>query len=251
MRLVRHAGFAVPTDRVTRILARLASTGSATDAGTGRLCAVAAGVTEMSGAGIMLMVGNEPHTSVCTTGGVSALIEDLQYTLGEGPCVDAYRLGRPVLEPDLGAPTEARWPAFARSAVAGGARAVFGFPMSVGTVRLGALNLYRDRPGPLTTEQHADAELVAAIAGRTLITMQTGADHGALGVELEAGSNLRLVVHQATGMVAEQLGITVTEALIRLRAHAFAKDRALTDVASDVVTGGFRFARAGGDSPGQ
>ena len=79
--------------------------------------------------------------------------------------------------------------------------------------------------------------------------MQTGADHGALGVELEAGSNLRLVVHQATGMVAEQLGITVTEALIRLRAYAFAQDRALTDVANDVVTGGFRFGRAGGDSP--
>ena len=183
------------------------------------------------------MVGNQPHTSICTTGGVSALIEELQYTLGEGPCVDAYRLGRPVLEPDLGAPSEARWPAFTHPAVAGGARAVFGFPMSVGAVRLGALNLYRDRPGPLTTEQHTDAAIVAAVAGRALITMQTGADPGTLGVELEAGSNLRLVVHQATGMVAEQLGITVTEALIRLRAHAFAQDRALTDVANDVVTG--------------
>ena len=138
--------------------------------------------------------------------------------------MDAYRLGRPVLEPDLGAPSEARWPAFTHPAVAGGVRAVFGFPMSVGAIRLGALNLYRDRPGPLTTEQHTDAEVVAAIAGRTLITMQTGADHGALGAELEAGSNLRLVVHQATGMVAEQLGITVTEALIRLRAHAFTQD---------------------------
>ena len=242
----RHAGLPVPNDRVTRILAQL---GSAEDAGTGRLCTVAAAVTEMTGAGIMLMVGNQPHTSVCTTGGVSALIEDLQYTLGEGPCVDAYRLGRPVLEPDLGAPIEARWPAFTQSAVAGGARAVFGFPMSVGAIRLGALNLYRDRPGPLTTEQHTDAGLVAAVAGRTLITMQTGADPGTLGVELEAGSNLRLVVHQATGMVAEQLGITVTEALIRLRAYAFTQDRALTDVANDVVTGAFRFGRPPGDSP--
>ena len=55
--------------------------------------------------------------------------------------------------------------------------------------------------------------------------MQTGADPGTLGVELEAGTNFRLVVHQATGMVAEQLGISVTEALIRLRAHAFTQDR--------------------------
>ena len=79
--------------------------------------------------------------------------------------------------------------------------------------------------------------------------MQTGADPGTLGIELEAGSNLRLVVHQATGMVAEQLGITVTEALIRLRAYAFTQDRALTDVANDVVTGAFRFGQPPGDSP--
>ena len=249
MRSPRHAGLPVPTDRVTRILAQFSSTVTTKDAGTGRLCTVAAEVTEMSGAGIMLMVGNQPHTSVCTSGDVSALIEELQYTLGEGPCVDAYRLGRPVLEPDLGAPSEARWPAFTQPAVAGGARAVFGFPMSVGAVRLGALNLYRDRPGPLTTEQHTDAAIVAAVAGRSLITMQTGADPGALGVELEAGSNLRLVVHQATGMVAEQVGITVTEALIRLRAYAFAQDRTLTDVANDVVSGAFRFGQPPGHSP--
>ncbi len=126
---------------------------------------------------------------------------------------------------------------------------MFGFPMSVGTVRLGALNLFRDRPGPLTTEQHTDATIVATVAGRALITMQTGADPGTLGVELEAGSNLRLVVHQASGMVAEQLGITVTEALIRLRAYAFTQDRTLTDIANDVVNGRFRFGHAPGDSP--
>ena len=239
----------MPADRVTRILARLSSTASDDGTGTGRLCTVAAEVTDMSGAGIMLMVGNEPHTSICTTGGVSELIEELQYTLGEGPCVDAYRFGRPVLEPDLGAPGLARWPAFTQSAVAGGARAVFGFPMSVGSVRLGALNLFRDRPGPLTVEQHTDAAILASVAARAVITMQTGAAPGTLGVELEAGSNLRLVVHQATGMVAEQLGITVTEALIRLRAHAFTTDRSLTDLADDVVTGRFRFGHPPGDSP--
>ena len=132
----------------TRIVARVSSTGSPGHPNAGRLCAVAAEVTEMSGAGIMLMVGNEPHTSICTTGAVSAvLLEELQYTLGEGPCVDAYRLGQPVFEPDLRRAGVTRWPAFADPAVQGGARAVFGFPMSVGSVRLGALNLYRDGPG--------------------------------------------------------------------------------------------------------
>ena len=79
--------------------------------------------------------------------------------------------------------------------------------------------------------------------------MQTGADPGSLGVELEAGSDLRLVVHQATGMVAEQLGISVTEALIRLRAHAFTQNRPLTDIANDIVAGRFRFGPPPVDSP--
>ena len=110
----------------------------------------------MSGAGIMLMSGDVPSGSVCTTNKVSDLIEQLQYELGEGPCVDAFHQDWPVLEPDLAIPSS-RWPAFSGPAVEAGARAVFGFPLQVGAVRLGALNLYRDRPGPLTDEQHADA----------------------------------------------------------------------------------------------
>jgi hypothetical protein len=121
--------------------------------------------------------------------------------------------------------------------------------MSVGTVRLGALNLYRDRPGPLTADQHNDAAVVAAVAGRSLIAMQTGAEAGDLGAELESGTNLRLVVHQATGVVAERLGIDVSDALMRLRAYAFAQNRPLTDVADDVVTGRLRFDGRDGDRP--
>ena len=123
---------AVSADRVTSILARLSSTGSPGHASTGRLCAVAAEVTEMSGAGIMLMVGNEPHTSICTTGAVSTLLEELQYTLGEGPCVDAYRLGDLSSSRTSGCRRRSL-AGVHRPAVAGGARAVFGFPMSVGS----------------------------------------------------------------------------------------------------------------------
>ena len=236
----------MPTDRWARIRTRLSSD-SDDPAGTGRLCRVSAEITELSGAGIMLMLGNQPHASICTTGEVSALLEELQYTLGEGPCVDAFRFGRAVLEPDLEAPVVARWPAFGPPAVASGARAVFGFPISVASVRLGALNLYRDRPGPLTAEQQTDAAILATVAGRAVIAMQTGAGPEALSAELEAGTDFRLVVHQATGMVAEQLTISVTEALIRLRAHAFSQDRPITDVANDVVAGRLRFGERPSD----
>ena len=150
------------------------------------------------------------------------------------PCIDAHRQHTPITEPDLAHPATVRWSEFARSAVDAGARAVFGFPVSIGDVHLGALNLYRDRPGPLTDDQHADALVVADVAARAIITMQADAAPGALGPELESGGNFRFVVHQAAGMVAVQLGIPVNEALLRLRAHAFSSGRTVSDVAADV-----------------
>jgi GAF domain-containing protein len=223
----------VPADRLIRILARL-SAGDG-DADARQLCVVCAEVTDMSGAGIMLLHDDSPRGSVCTTDAVSTLLEELQYTLGEGPCIDAFRSHSPIVEPDLARPQMVRWAEFARSAVDAGARAVFGFPMSVGEVHLGALNLYRDRPGPLTPGQHADALVVAEVAARAIITMQAAAEPGELAPALDVAGNFRFVVHQAAGMVSVQLGVPVDEALVCLRAHAFAAGRSLADVADDVV----------------
>jgi hypothetical protein len=202
---------------------------------------VCADVVVMTGAGIMLMSGERPRGSVCSSNAVSAKIEDLQYTLGEGPCMDAYHQDHPVLEPDIVDPAAARWLAFTPAAAAAGVRAVFGFPMHVGTVRLGALNLYRDQPGTLTDDQHADALVMAGVAARAVLSMQALAPRGVLAVDLEAGSDFKFVVHQASGMVSAQLESSVGEALIRLRAYAFANDRPLTEIAEDVVSRRLRF----------
>src|SRR3954447_10376614 len=119
--------------RLERVLAKL-SGGGHSEPGTDRLCQVAVELAAASGAGIMLMSGDVPRGSLCATDKVSALIEDLQYTLGEGPCVDAYHQDSPVLEPDLAAPRTPRWFAFTPPAVHAGARAVFGFPLQIGVV---------------------------------------------------------------------------------------------------------------------
>jgi len=233
-------------ERRMRILALLA--GDDPGAETARLCRVSADVTGMSGAGIMLMSGDVPRGSLCSTDDVSALIERLQYDLGEGPCVDAHRLDHPVLEPDLAEPATPRWLAFTGPALDAGARAVFGFPLHVGAVRLGALNLHRDRPGALDGEQHADALVMADVAAEAVLLLQAKAPPGTLAAELEAGADFRYVVHQAAGMVAAQLDVSVTQALIRLRAYAFGNDRPLTDVARDVVARNLRFEARGDDS---
>jgi len=230
----------VAAERLERILGRLAND-AGSPARTARLCKVCADITEMSGAGIMLMDGDLPKGSVCTSNAVSALIEELQYTLGEGPCVDAYSHRRPVSEPDLADPVVARWMAFTPPAVEAGARAVFGFPLNVGGARLGALNLYRDRPGAMRSDQYADALAMACVAAQAVIGMQADAAPGGIGAELEVGTNFQFVVHQASGMVAVQLGVTITEALIRLRAFAFGLDRLVADVAKDVVEHRLRF----------
>lgn len=214
---------------------------------TRRLCEVCAEVSGVTGAGIMLMSGDVPRGSVCTTDTVSALIEQLQYELGEGPCVDAYNQDRPVLEPDLADPATPRWLAFTKPAVDAGVRAVFGFPLQVGAVRLGALNLYCDTPGALSDDQHADALLLASIAAQALLLLQADAPPGMVAAGLEEHADFWYVVHQASGMVAAQLDVSVGKALVRLRAYAFGNDRTLTDVARDVVGRRLRFDAASGE----
>ncbi|MBV8161857.1 MAG: GAF and ANTAR domain-containing protein [Acidimicrobiia bacterium] len=227
-------------DRRVRILAELSKGGPRVTAS--RLCHVSATVTAVNGAGIMMMADELPLGSLCTTNAVSAAIEDLQYTLGEGPCVDAYHLDQPVLEPDLAEPAEPRWLAFSQAALHAGARAVFGFPVRFGSARLGALNLYTDEPGHLTGEQHANAVVMAEIAAEAVLAIQAGAPPGELAAALDEGANVQYAVHQAAGMVSEQLGVSVSQALVRLRAHAFAEQRLLADVAADVVARRLRFA---------
>jgi hypothetical protein len=230
----------MPGARLLRILTRLHDAESVRLL-PARLCEVCAEVMAMTGAGITLMSGDVARGSICSSNAVSALLEDLQFTLGEGPCIDAYTQDQVVSEPDLAGAGGHRWVAFGPPAVAAGAVAVFGFPMRVGAVRVGALNVYRDRSGPLNDEQYADGMVLAGVAARAVLGMQAHAPPGTLGTELEVGADFRLVVHQAAGMVSVQLEITVGEALIRLRAHAFAYDRPLAMVAEDIVARRLRF----------
>jgi hypothetical protein len=222
----------MPAERLLRILTLLAA---GDGPGGGRLCQVAAEVTEATGAGVMLLADDRPQASLCTSDEVSSLIEDLQYTLGEGPCVDAHRMGMVITEPDLASTAGSRWTAFSPRALGAGARAVFAFPIRVGSVKLGALNLYRDSPGTLDADRHLDALVMADVAARAILAAQAETPLGAVGDDLRADAHIWAVVHQAAGMVSVQLDVPVAEALVRLRAHAFGNDRLVSEVARDVV----------------
>lgn len=226
----------VSDERLLHILRRLVEVNPR--GGPAGLCQVSAEVVEVSGAGIMLMSSDTyPRGSLCSTDTVSALIETLQFTLGEGPCIDAYRDDRVVAEVDLAAPSNPRWMALGPPLVRAGVRGVFGFPMRVGAIRLGALNLYMDRPGPLRDEQHFDALAMAYVAARVVLSSGPSApDLTGL-----PGADFHLVVHQAAGMISVQLDVSLGEALARLRARAFGADTTVDAVAADVVARRIRF----------
>ena len=207
------------------------------EGGHGRrdLCLAGVEVLGVSGMSLMLRIDGRP-TPACASNALAAHLEDLQHTLGEGPGVDAEDTGRPVAEPDLARPRLVRWVAFGPAALEAGAGALFSFPLRLGAVRLGALTLYEPSAGGLSDGQHADALVMAGVMFNAILAMQTGAPAGILGRDLEPLADYGAQVHQASGMVSVQLEVSVGEALVRLRGHAYAAERPLTDVAADVVT---------------
>jgi len=201
----------------------------------GRLCETIVEVLEVSGAGIVLMTRGEYQSTLGGSNAVIGVLEELQFTLGEGPCLDAFRSAQPVLEPDLVNPAAVRWPAFSGPAIEAGVRAVFGFPVVAGSTSLGAIDLYVDRAGALQPEQLVDAVVLAEVVASTVLSLQQDAAPGTLAPQLDANLHHRAVVHQASGMLAVQLDIEVDDALARIRAHAYAVSQPVNDVARDIV----------------
>jgi hypothetical protein len=204
------------------------------------LCVASAAVLGVAGAGVVLMSRGHALGSVCVSDARTEAVEDMQYALGEGPCVDAFRSLSPVLVPDLARVDDVRWTAFRVGALEAGMHAAFGFPLLVGSICIGALDLYHDKVGELTDEQIADAEVVAYIATRTVLGWQAVAEKNSLAWQLEDVPLHRAVVHQAAGMVSVQASVSVDDALTLIRAYAFSEGNALGMVATDVVEGRLR-----------
>ncbi len=201
-----------------------------------RVCSAAVELLSLSGAGLSLMVeGDLRGTAGVSEPGVE-LVQELQLTLGQGPCVDAWISGEPVLEPDLAEPAVARWPIFAEVAVKAGVRGVFALPLQIGAIGIGVLVLYRNRPGALSAEELARGLVLADVAAHAILEAQAGALTNGLDTALAKEPPHWAEVHQATGMVSAQLGVPLDDAFVLLRAHSFANNLSLRDVAGAVVS---------------
>jgi ANTAR domain len=238
-------GVGVDADRMVRIWAQVGRQSDGTAVSVGHVCAAAVAAVGVDGAGVTVMVSPRARETVYATDGVAARLEELQLVLGEGPCVDTFTTGGPALAADLGAAEyAARWPAFTPAAMDSGAQAVFALPLQIGAIRLGVLDFYRSRPGPLATLELADALAYAETAGLLLLDTAAGTppDIAELAWQHEDSTANHAVVHQATGMILVQLGVSAEIAFARLRAYAYADNRPLGDVARDIVDRLLRFA---------
>ncbi|MDU0313201.1 GAF and ANTAR domain-containing protein [Phycicoccus sp. M110.8] len=200
-------------------------------------CVDKAGV---DGVGLAVFANDGTPGTVHATNELAARIEDLQFTTGEGPCVDAARTGYPVLVPSLSATHQERWPAMARELTTAGVRAIFALPIRVGAVSFGSLDLHRLEPGPLSTRQMT--ETLRTVDRASELLLSAAGEHLE---ELLPATTYRMVVHQAVGMVMVQLDVGVEDAMLRLRAAAYAEGQSITELAADIVARRRRLAEEG------
>lgn len=202
----------------------------------GRICEGCIDDVDVDGGGVTVVTDQGYFGTVWTSDGLASRIDDLQYTLGVGPCLEAASTGRPVLVADLsrrGRDRSERWPGFNAEAMAAGVHAVFGLPLKVGDVKLGSINLYRRTPGALSKRHVMRAREAAQEASRVLVNLSSSEG----GEDADAdGASYHWAVHQAAGMLTQQLGVTIEEALLQLRATAFAESVSVDELAADVAS---------------
>lgn len=202
------------------------------------LCADCTSMLDLRATGMALMNESGHQGVIGTSGPIATQLENLQFELGEGPSVDASRANSPISHPDLTASAITLWPGFGPAAVEVGVRAVLALPLQVGAIRLGALCLYRSTPGRWDYAGTAAALTYADAAVAVLLLLQAHTQPGpALHPELNEPLEHRAEVHQATGYLSVTASVTLAEALLLLRARAFASDRPLLEVSREVLAG--------------
>lgn len=222
-------------DRWRRIADQIDQSDSTRSLGT-RVCAVAADLLSATTASLALVVN---HTTSWIEGSDdrAVILDEQQFSLGDGPTFQAIDSLAPVMAIDMTSPESLRrWPAFAPVAIRNGAIAVFAFPLRVGEARLGVMSAYRSEPGELSASQYADGLVVASLATMALLQEQAGATPGDLAAAFSPGVARQSQVQLAAGMVSEQLDISIIEALVRLRAYGYVHEQSVNSVARSVIS---------------
>jgi hypothetical protein len=205
-----------------------------------RLCEACVLLFDVDAAAISLVFDGANSGTLGSSGASGRMYDELQFTLGEGPCLDSVSHRAPIFVADLADPDDNRWPIYGPALLSHQIRGVFAMPVLVAGEHVGALDLFRVRPGLLKGEHFAGAIVAAELAGIPMLDLlnadlQAAANDPNSNAWTELHALSRAEVSQATGMLVAQLGVEPAEALVRLRAHAYATGRSSTDVARDIL----------------
>lgn len=227
-------------EQLRRVIADRTACSGQDDWGQAVCAACVTVVAGVDAAALTVRTESRAQEMLGASDGWAAGLGESQYTLGEGPAVEAFRTRSPVLVSDVSV-EQIRWPAFADVALSAGMAAVFAFPLQIGAIRLGTLDLYRRRVGGLSTPELADAAVLADLATLALLEHVERAER--TGCDWTRPITSYQDVNVATGMLAAQLHISLDEAFVRLRAHAFGENRSVLAVARDVLARRLRWDR--------
>jgi hypothetical protein len=202
-----------------------------------RLCAISVDALPIDEAALAVMSRQGHWGVVHATSSDASALEDLGFTLGESPSIDAFATHQPVLVSDLDGRDGERWPMYAQALSSHHCRAVFAFPLNVATKTLGTLTLYARLPTRLSEAQVAASTSVAKSAAPLVLDHLEGTVGPAPNIDQRPDRTfIRAEVYQASGMIMARLNVPIDEAMTRLRAYAYARDESINDVARRVVT---------------
>jgi transcriptional regulator with GAF, ATPase, and Fis domain len=193
-------------------------------------------VLDVAAPGIMLVAPDGSLRVMASSSEAMRLLELFELQAHEGPCLDSYRTGLPVLNHDL-ATVDGRWPRFAVEALAAGFHSVHALPMRLRGDIIGALNLFHIDQGEMRQADVDAAQALADVATIAILQHREAVEGQHLNEQLQIALNSRIVIEQAKGMVAERLGVNMEQAFSTLRSHARNQNLLLIDVARDVIRG--------------
>ncbi len=193
-------------------------------------------VLAVDAAGIMLVAPEGDLRVMASSSETMRVLELFELQAQEGPCLDCYRTGEPVLNQDLTS-IDGRWPRFAAEALAAGFRSVHALPMRLRGTVLGAVNLFHFETGLMTAEDVEAAQALADVATIGILQHRATIEAQVLNEQLHHALNSRVVIEQAKGMIAEREGLNMEQAFARLRHHARNHNLRLVVVAHNVIDG--------------
>jgi GAF domain-containing protein len=191
---------------------------------------------DVAAAGLMLAGPDGALRVMASSSEAMRVLELFELQAQEGPCLDCYRTGEPVLSHDLTAGA-GRWPRFAPEALQAGFRSVQALPMRLRGTVIGALNLFHDDEGPIEAADVELAQAFADVATIAILQHRAGLEAQLVNEQLQHALQSRIVIEQAKGMVAERTGLDMEQSFAMLRAHARNHNLRLADVADGVIGG--------------